>query len=289
MKIFITGIKGQLGTDLRILAEKSNIEYRGCGRSTSSEEWYNSINLANNYEDLKKAVNDFNPDVIVHCAAWTAVDLAEISQKETYQANVIATRNVTKVAAEIGCKLVYISSDYVYGVNDDRIISESETTEPLSYYGKTKLLGENEALAYDKSFILRVSWLHGRHGNNFPKTMVKLAESRYSIQVVDDQIGRPTNTEDLSRLILEIANSEKYGIYNVSNEGPYVSWKEYAEYVLKDTKVSVNGISSKEYYENRNAANRPLNSRLSTDKLSQNGFSKLPDWRESLSYLYEQT
>lgn len=282
MKVFITGISGQLGNDVRIAAIQSGHEVKGCGRQNQSMTYYEKIDLSSREQCHK--IKEYKPDIIIHCAAWTDVDGAENSQIQNtvYKCNVEATKNIVEISKELNCKLVYISSDYVYGGIGTDIVNEETQPMPLNFYGQTKYLGEQEVLKYDKSFILRISWLFGRFGKNFAQTIINLGMIHKKITVITDQIGRPTNAADLSKLIMEMIETDKYGVYNVSNEGPYISWYDYAKYLLKDTDVEVCGETSEEYYKDAVGANRPLNSRLDTSKLFKNGFTLLPSWIEAV-------
>ncbi len=277
MIYFVTGAKGQLGYDVvKRINHSGNIVY-----ATD----YDTIDITNRSQVLN-AISECNPDVIIHCAAWTAVDQAEDDREDAYNVNVNGTRNIAEAARITSAKLIMISTDYVYDGKGFKEHKEGNLTSPTNYYGETKQLAEEEALYYDKTYVLRVSWLFGSNGNNFVKTMLRLAKTHKEISVVDDQIGSPTYTKDLARIIEDMCHSEAYGIYNVSNEG-FCSWAEFAKFVfeLKGVRTVVNGVSSTEY---PTKAIRPLNSRMSKDKLEENGFERLPSWQQAVrSYISE--
>lgn len=282
MKIYITGINGQLGNDIRIQALQHGHEVKGCGRQKHEMDYYQQIDISD-YEQCKKILEE-KPDIIIHCAAWTDVDGAENVQVQNtvYKCNVEATRNITKISQQLNIKLVYISSDYVYGGFGQELNTEETKPMPLNFYGQTKYQGELEALKYTNTFILRISWLFGPYGRNFVSTILGLSMTYPKLTVITDQIGRPTYTTDLSKLILEMIKTDKYGIYNVSNEGPFISWYDYTKYILKDKNIEICGVTSEEYYKDTIGANRPLNSRLDTSKLIKNGFTPLPSWTDAV-------
>lgn len=272
MKILVTGASGQLGTDV-----VSELKKRG----------YTVIAADIAEMDItdEKSVTDFiesaRPDVVVHCAAYTAVDAAESDEAKCEAINVNGTENIAKASVGVGAKLIYISTDYVYDGKGDKPHTEDEQTNPLSVYGRTKLGGELAVKKYtDKYFIVRTSWVFGKHGKNFVKTMLTLAETHDKLTVVCDQIGSPTYTPDLARLLADMCESDAYGVYHATNEG-YCSWYEFAKEIfsLAGKNTEVEQIATKDY---KCAAVRPLNSRLSKDKLSANGFERLPDWRDAL-------
>ena len=276
-KYLITGYKGQLGYDIaRELIERGETNILAIDKDEMDITDRNQV---------MKVVKDFNPDVIFHCAAWTAVDKAEEMEELVYQVNVEGTKNLTDASIEVGAKFVYISTDYVFDGTKDGLYTESDIPSPKSIYGKTKFLGEEEARRNPNHFIGRISWVFGINGKNFVKTMLELSEKYDELKVVDDQIGSPTYTVDLAKLLVEMVQTEKYGTYHINNDG-YCSWAEFAKYIMecngKDTKIKF--VSTEEYYEGKDMskiAYRPRNSKLDKSKLVKNGFEMLPDWKDA--------
>lgn len=275
-KILVTGVKGQLGFDV-----VKELETRG---------YKNVLGIDKDELDItdETAVNTFiekyMPDVIIHCAAWTAVDKAEELKDLCFNVNVLGTRYIATVAEKIGAKLVYISTDYVFDGTGDKFFETYDKKAPLSVYGKTKLEGELEVKKCSKSFIVRTSWVFGKNGNNFVKTMLKLSETKTELNVVSDQIGSPTYTPDLAVLLCDMIKTEKYGIYHATNEN-VCSWAEFASKIFEIAKknVKVNPVSTEEYRKIApNQAPRPLNSRLSKTSLDSAGFKRLPSWQDAL-------
>lgn len=279
MKVFVTGVNGQLGHDVILELNKRNIQ------SFSSDLSNSQYNLdITNKEEVNSLLLSLKPDVIIHCAAYTQVDKAEDDKDICYQVNVIGTKNLVEVASKLDSTFIYISTDYVFGDNTNTPHKPDDTNfNPLNVYGFTKLEGEKiVSKLLSKYYIVRTSWVYGLNGNNFVKTMLKLSQNHKELRVVNDQIGSPTNTIDLSRLLVDMALTDKYGYYNATNEGDYISWADFAtkifELANKDTKVIP--VSTKEYGVSK--ATRPLNSRLEKLKLIDNGFKTLPNWEESL-------
>lgn len=276
-KYLITGYKGQLGYDIaRELIERGETNILAVDKDEMD---------ITDRDQVMKVVKDFNPDVIFHCAAWTAVDKAEEMEELVYQVNVEGTKNLTDASIEVGAKFVYISTDYVFDGTKDGLYTESDSPSPKSIYGKTKFLGEEEARRNPNHFIGRISWVFGINGKNFVKTMLELSEKYDELKVVDDQIGSPTYTVDLAKLLVEMVQTEKYGTYHINNDG-YCSWAEFAKYIMecngKDTKIKF--VSTEEYYEGKDMskiAYRPRNSKLDKSKLVKNGFEMLPDWKDA--------
>ncbi len=273
MKILVTGANGQLGFDVCKELENRKIEHKGTYRSD-----FDLSDTASTYEYVK----NYAPDVVIHCAAWTAVDKAEDEQQAATLINVEGTRAIAKACKELDAKMTYISTDYVFSGTGDIFYEPDDDTAPVGIYGKTKLEGEiavKELL--DKYFIVRISWVFGINGNNFVKTMLRLSETRTELNVVCDQIGSPTYTKDLAPLLCDMAVSEKYGIYHATNEG-VCSWAEFAEEIFRvaGKNVTVKPIPTSEY---PTRAVRPLNSRMSKDKLEKMGFYRLPTWQDALS------
>ena len=238
-----------------------------------------------NKEEVNKVITEFNPDVIFHCAAWTAVDKAEEMEEACRKVNAEGTKNITEAAMKVNAKILYTSTDYVFDGTKDGIYTEEDKVNPKSVYGLTKYEGENEVRKNPNHFITRISWVFGINGNNFIRTMLKLSDSHDTLNVVSDQIGSPTYTVDLAKLLVDMSLTEKYGTYNATNEG-YTSWADFAEYIFKSNgkNVKVNHVTTEEYLEITGAkqAYRPRNSRLSKDKLEQNGFEKLPTWEDAV-------
>ncbi|MGN0973230.1 MAG: dTDP-4-dehydrorhamnose reductase [Bacilli bacterium] len=295
MRYFITGYKGQLGYDLArelikrneldiIISDRGNLEE---GINDRAIELKNKHNLSfypldiTDKEAVDKLITEVKPDVILHCAAWTAVDIAEDMYDKVYDVNVVGTENLVEAARNNGSKIVYISSDYVFDGTKDGIYTEEDEVNPLSVYGKTKYLGEEMTRKYDKHFIVRISWVYGINGKNFVKTMLNLSETKDELGVVCDQIGSPTYTPDVSRLLIDMVQTDKYGTYNGTNEN-YCSWADFARKIfeINNCNVKVNDVLTKDYVTN---ATRPLNSKLSKEKLVKNGFQLLPTWEDALN------
>lgn len=278
MKYLITGVKGQLGYDIVRELEKRN------------EHEYLALDAAEmditDQDRVREVITEYQPDAIFHCAAYTAVDNAEDNVEACEKVNVEGTRNIAEAAREVDSKLIYLSTDYVFDGTKEGMYTPEDPTNPKSVYGKTKYLGELEALKVLKHYIVRISWVFGINGHNFIKTMLKLAETHDEVSVVSDQIGSPTYTVDLARLLVDMAHSDRYGIYHATNEGE-CPWADFAEYIFKangkDTKV--NHITSEEYPQK---AYRPRNSRLSKDKLVENGFDRLPTWQDAVDRYSEE-
>ena len=275
-KYLITGYKGQLGYDI-----KRELENRGEKNILALD--IEDMDITNR-EEVFKIIEEYHPDVIYHCAAWTAVDKAEELEDKVYDVNVNGTKNITDASIEVGAKIIYMSTDYIFDGKKKGIYMEDDIPNPKSVYGKTKLLGEEEIRRNPKHFITRISWVFGINGNNFIKTMLKLSKNHDELNVVSDQIGSPTYTVDLAKLLVEMSETEKYGTYNVNNEG-YTSWADFAEYIMKSNNINtkINKVTTEEYLKisNIKQAERPRNSKLSKDKLEQNGFDKLPTWQDA--------
>ncbi len=276
-KYLITGYKGQLGYDIaRELIERGETNILAIDKDEMD---------ITDRDQVMKIVKDFHPDVIFHCAAWTAVDKAEEMEDLVYQVNVEGTKNLTDASIEVGAKLVYISTDYVFDGLKDGLYKEDDEANPKSVYGKTKFLGEEEVRRNPNHFIARISWVFGINGKNFIKTMLDLSEKYDELKVVNDQIGSPTYTVDLAKLLVEMAQTDKYGTYHVNNDG-YCSWAEFAQYIMESNgkKTKINFVSTEDYYEGKDMskiAYRPRNSRLDKSKLVENGFEMLPDWKDA--------
>ena len=276
--VLITGILGQLGFDLAKELTKRGVEYV----APSLEELELTTEAG-----AKNFILEKKPDVIAHCAAYTAVDKAESEAELAITVNGMGTRWVAEAAREVGAKMIYISTDYVFG-GDGKIPYEvNDEKKPVNVYGRSKLLGEDAVNAIvEKHFIVRTSWVFGINGHNFIKTMLKLAETKDKLNVVNDQIGSPTYTVDLAKLLADMMATEKYGTYHATNEG-FCSWAEFTREIFKQAglKVEVDGIPTAEY---PTPARRPFNSRLSKKSLDEAGFERLPTWQDALArYLVE--
>jgi dTDP-4-dehydrorhamnose reductase len=276
--ILVTGVNGQLGYDVIKELSKRNIKCLGIGRR--------ELDISD-----EKSVNDYilklRPQCVIHCAAYTAVDKAEYEKDICFKVNVCGTENIAKACKIVDCKMIYISTDYVFDGQGDNFFEIDGSINPLSVYGKTKYEGELKVKEIlDKHFIVRVSWVFGINGNNFVKTMLRLGKEKESLNVVCDQIGSPTYTVDLALILCDMAISEKYGIYDATNEGT-CSWVEFAETIMKKAtlKCIIKPILTSEY---KTMAVRPLNSRLSKKSLVNAGFELLPSWENALDrYLIE--
>ncbi|MCQ2524906.1 MAG: dTDP-4-dehydrorhamnose reductase [Lachnospiraceae bacterium] len=273
MKVLVTGVKGQLGYDVVNELEKRGIEAVGVDIDEMDITDAASVN---------KVIKDTNPDAVIHCAAYTAVDAAEDNVDICRKVNATGTENIAKVCKELDCKMVYISTDYVFDGEGERPWEPDDKQEPLNVYGQTKYEGELAVKnTLDKFFIVRIAWVFGVNGKNFIKTMLNLGKTRDSLTVVNDQFGSPTYTYDLARLLVDMVLTEKYGFYHATNEG-ICTWYEFACEIFKvaGMDVKVAPVSASEYPAK---AKRPSNSRMSKEKLTQNGFEKLPTWQDALT------
>ena len=277
-KYLITGFKGQLGYDIvRELEERG--EY--CYLALDKDE----MDITNR-EEVFKIVKDYNPDVIFHCAAWTAVDKAEDMEDVVKKVNVEGTKNLVDASIEVGAKIMYMSTDYVFDGRKSyaETYKEDDEVNPMSIYGQTKFEGEEEVRRNPNHFITRISWVFGINGNNFIKTMLKLSETKKELNVVCDQIGSPTYTVDLAKLLVEMSYTNKYGTYHVNNDG-YCSWAEFAKYIMESNgrDTIINSVTTEEYLEitGTKQAYRPRNSKLDKSKLVENGFEMLPSWQDA--------
>lgn len=271
MKVLVTGANGQLGYDVIKLLDSEGVEFLGTNRE--------SLDITNE-EQVKRVINDYNPDVVIHCAAYTAVDKAEDEKELCYSVNVLGTKYVAEACKDIDAKMVYISTDYVFDGEGDKPFDVADKPNPINYYGLTKYEGEVEVQRIlDKYFVVRISWVFGSNGNNFVKTMLRLGKERDEISVVADQIGSPTYTPDLAKLLVEMLKTGKYGVYHATNEG-YCSWYEFACEIFKqaEMEVKVNPIKTEEYLTR---ASRPKNSRLEKYKTHEN-FHVLPIWQDAI-------
>lgn len=278
MKILVTGVKGQLGFDVcRILSDRG-IDH--CGADIEDFD-------ITDEKAVDAYIKNCRPDAIIHCSAFTAVDRAEDEPEICERVNRTGTQNIANAAKAIGAKVMYISTDYVFAGTGEEFYTPEDKPAPVSVYGKTKWLGEEAVKAtLDNYFIVRISWVFGINGGNFVKTMLRLAETRTDLNVVNDQIGSPTYTYDLARLLCDMIVTDRYGIYHATNEG-ICSWAEFAQEIMTQANKStvIHPIPSSEYPAK---AARPYNSRMSKDKLDAAGFARLPDWKDALArYLKE--
>lgn len=301
MKVFVTGVGGQLGHDVMNELHKRGYESVGSDiHAVYSGISDDSAVTTMSYEALditdaamvRDILSRVNPDVVIHCAAWTAVDLAEDEDKQdkVRAINAEGTRNIAKVCKDLNCKMVYISTDYVFdGKGEKPWEADCKDYKPMNVYGQTKLEGElavSEIL--EKYFIVRIAWVFGRNGNNFVKTMLKVGKKFDTLRVVNDQIGTPTYTLDLSRLLVDMIETEKYGCYHATNEGGYISWYDFACEIFRQAGYGTNVIPVTTAEYGLSKAVRPFNSRLDKTKLVDNGFEPLPEWQDALRrYLME--
>ena len=278
IKVLVTGVNGQLGFDIVKRLKEFDIDVYGTKRD--------NFDLINK-EQVRASILEKKPNIIIHCAAYTAVDKAEDERDFCYAVNVEGTRNVAEVAKEIGARLVYVSTDYVFDGSGENPHTEFEKTNPINFYGYTKEQGEQIVRnLVDKCYIVRTSWVYGLNGNNFVKTILKLSESRNEINVVSDQIGSPTYTKDLAKFIVDLIQTNNYGIYHGVNEG-YCSWYDFAVSIFEkaDIEIKVNPISSDEY---PTKAKRPINSKLSKENIKKAGIEKLPSWEDAIQRFLEE-
>lgn len=292
MKVLVTGVKGQLGYDVVNELEKQNIEAVGVDIEEMDITDSASVN---------KVIKEVNPDAVIHCAAWTAVDAAEDEDKKekVKLVNVDGTQNIANVCKELDIKMMYISTDYVFnGECTEPWQPDCKDYAPQNVYGQTKLDGELAvANTLDKYFIVRIAWVFGKNGNNFIKTMLKVGKNHDQLKVVSDQIGTPTYTFDLAKVLVSMIVTDKYGYYHATNEGGYISWWDFTKEIFKqatemgydrysEKNITVTPVTTAEYGVSK--AKRPFNSRLDKSKLVENGFTPLPTWQDAVSrYLKE--
>jgi len=294
MKFFVTGVGGQLGFD--VVNEVARRGYECVGSDIF--EKCDNINVPyirldiTDKDSVESVINQVKPDVVVHCAAWTAVDAAEEEEnlEKVAAINVLGTKNIANVCKEQDCKLIYISTDYVFdGHGSEPWEADCKNYAPLSVYGQTKLEGEFAVSSVlEKFFIVRIAWVFGANGKNFVKTMLNVGRKYDTVKVVCDQIGTPTYTYDLARLLIDMSESEKYGYYHATNEGGFISWYDFTCEIFKQAgiKSKVLPVTTAEYGLSKAA--RPFNSRLDKSKLVEKGFAPLPIWQDALRrYLNE--
>lgn len=282
MKVLVTGVKGQLGFDV-----VRQLNKRGHAAVGVDKE---DMDITDG-KSVEGVFSRVRPEAVIHCAAWTAVDAAEDPQNrnKVFDVNVNGTKNIAAACGKYDAKMVYISTDYVFDGSGTEPWKVTDKANPLGWYGKTKFEGEQCVLkALEKYFIVRTAWVFGSNGNNFVKTMLKLGQTRAEINVVDDQIGTPTYSFDLARLLVDMIETDKYGCYHATNGGGYVSWADFAEEIFRRAHYGtvVRHVSTKEYGLSK--AERPFNSRLDKDKLTEYGFALLPDWKDALNRYFKE-
>lgn len=282
MKVLVTGVKGQLGYD--VVNELTAKGHEAVGVDIDEMD-------VTDKEKVEEVLLKVKPDAVIHCAAWTAVDAAEDEKNrdKVYDINVNGTKYIAKRCAELGCKLMYISTDYVFdGQGSAPWQPDCKEFNPLNYYGKTKLEGELIVSSLtEKYFIVRIAWVFGKNGNNFIKTMLKLGKERGELRVVNDQIGTPTYTYDLARLLVDMIGTEKYGYYHATNEDGYISWADFAREIFRQAGYNTKVIPVTTAQYGLSKAKRPYNSRLEKSKLVLNNFSPLPSWKDALQRYLE--
>lgn len=284
MRILVTGAKGQLGYD--VMCELTGRGQDAIGVDVAEMDITDA-------GAVERVIASVSPDAVIHCAAWTAVDAAEDAEnaEQVRRVNADGTANIAASCKRHGCKLLYLSTDYVFnGEGTEPWKPDDKNYAPLSVYGQTKLDGELAvSRLLDRYFIVRIAWVFGQHGKNFVRTMLNLGKTHDSVRVVKDQIGTPTYTPDLARLLADMIESDRYGYYHATNEGGYISWAEFAEEIFRqaDLPVRVIPVTTEEYGLSK--AKRPFNSRLNKSKLAENGFAPLPDWRDALRRYLKET
>ncbi|SDX20487.1 dTDP-4-dehydrorhamnose reductase [Acidaminococcus fermentans] len=301
MKILVTGVNGQLGHDVvneliarghEGIGSGSSAAYHGVADGSAAAVGpYVQMDITDE-KAVQAVMEKIRPDAVIHCAAWTAVDAAEDqeNQAKVYAVNVLGTKNIAQFCKELDAKMLYISTDYVFnGQGTEPWKADCQTFDPLNVYGKSKLEGElavKELL--EKYFIVRIAWVFGLNGNNFVKTMLKVGKNHDTLRVVNDQIGTPTYTADLARLLVDMLETEKYGTYHATNEGGYISWYDFAREIFRQAgyPTKVIPVTTEEYGLSK--AKRPFNSHLDKSKLEEMGFKPLPDWKDAVGrYLKE--
>ena len=294
MKVFVTGVGGQLGHDVMNELYKRGHECIGSDVALScphTEMPYIPLDITDETA-VSSVIADIKPDAVIHCAAWTAVDAAEDEEnRDTVKAiNALGTQYLANACKQVDCKMMYISTDYVFdGQGETPWEPDCRDFAPLNVYGQTKLDGERAVqTVLDKFFVVRIAWVFGKNGNNFIKTMLKVGEKYDTVRVVSDQIGTPTYTFDLARLLVDMIETEKYGFYHATNEGGYISWYDFACEIFRRAGYSINVVPVTTAEYGLSKAARPFNSRLAKTKLQTAGFELLPTWQDALKrYLKE--
>ena len=301
MKVLVTGVCGQLGHDVvnelvrrghEAIASDVNEEYTGIADDSAvTRATYAQMDITDS-DAVMAVLRAHEPDAVIHCAAWTAVDLAEEleNQPKVMAVNVQGTRNIAEACRAAGCKMLYISTDYVFnGQGTEPWRADCQDYAPLNVYGQSKLEGEKAVQeALENYFIVRIAWVFGLNGKNFIRTMLRLSENHASLRVVNDQIGTPTYTLDLARLLVDMIETEKYGVYHATNEGGYISWADFAKEIFRQAgkATEVAPVTTAEYGASKAA--RPFNSRLDKSKLVEQGFKPLPEWKDALKRYLEE-
>lgn len=278
MKVLVTGGNGQLAHDVKLNLSKRNIEFKSID--------FEDADITNK-DQITKVIRDYNPDAIIHCAAYTAVDKAEDEKEKVHAINVLGTEYIAQAAKEIDAKVVYLSTDYIFDGEGTEPFEVNDPAKPISWYGITKYEGEQKIKEIlDKYFIVRISWVFGVHGHNFVKTMLKLGTSRDELNVVSDQIGSPTYTGDVAPLLVDMIETDKYGVYHATNEG-LCSWADFTEEIFRLANIDckVNAIKTADY---PTKAVRPLNSRMSKQSLTDAGFGTPRNWKLALEDMISQ-
>ena len=288
MKVFVTGVGGQLGYDVLKELKKRGHECVGSDITESAEIKLDITDKA----AVEAALSQIHPDAVIHCAAWTAVDAAEDEENKAkvYAVNVTGTQNIAEACKKLDCKMIYISTDYVFnGQGTEPWRADCREYAPLNYYGQTKLEGELAvAKAIEKYFIVRIAWVFGLNGKNFIKTMINVGKTHDAVRVVNDQIGTPTYTYDLARLLVDMVETEKYGYYHATNEGGYISWYDFCCEFFRQYGLTTKVIPVTTAEYGMSKAARPFNSRLDKSKLIEAGFKPLPAWKDAVKrYLQE--
>lgn len=288
MKVLVTGTSGQLGHDVMLELKSRGIDALGTDRKgEDNPEFKTAVLDITDKDNVEKLLNDYRPDAVIHCAAWTNVDGAEdpANQSAVRKVNVEGTENLALACKEIGAKMVYISTDYVFnGQGSAPWQPDDKNYAPLNVYGQSKLDGELAvANNLEKYFIVRIAWVFGKNGKNFVKTMLSVGKTHPEVRVVNDQIGTPTYTPDLAKLLVDMVLTDKYGYYHATNEGGFISWADFAKEIFKQAGIDskVIPVTTAEY--GVSVAARPFNSRLDKSKLKENGFTPLPTWQDALS------
>lgn len=291
MKILVTGVAGQLGYD--VVNELTRRGHTAIGTDVAESSLISTTKLdITDKSAVCELISNIKPDAVIHCAAWTAVDAAEDAEncKKVFAINEEGTANIAQACRDIDCKMIYISTDYVFsGQGTEPWKADCKEYSPLNVYGESKLNGELAVSAIlDKYFIVRIAWVFGKNGSNFIKTMLNIGKKYNALRVVNDQIGTPTYTFDLARLLVDMVETDKYGYYHATNEGGYISWYEFACEIFRQAGYSTKVIPVTTAEYGLSKAARPFNSRLDKSKLFENGFKPLPDWKDALMrYLKE--
>lgn len=298
MKVFVTGINGQVGYEVaNILAARGH-----CACGSGRSEQYRGLKLDERVKyvpldiadrsAVEAVIGEFRPDAVIHCAAWTAVDAAESPENlEAVRAvNVRGTENLAKACNACGAKMLYLSTDYVFdGTGTEPWKADDRNYAPLNVYGQSKLDGELAlAACTSRFFVVRTAWVFGANGNNFVKTMLRVGKTHEQVRVVCDQVGTPTYAKDLARLLADMIETEKYGYYHATNEGGYISWYEFCKEIYRQSGLNTEVIPVTTAEYGLSAAARPFNSRLDKSKLEENGFLPLPLWQDALTRYLEE-